>query len=71
MFSDDASGDYALSVVRDESQSKQYQAEIRQQAEQLRDIAENLREVFWISDPDKSRMLYVSLGDRACYPSGQ
>ena len=34
----------------------------RQQEERFRDLAETIREVFWICDPDLTKMLYISPG---------
>jgi len=33
---------------------------LRESEQRFREIAENIHEVFWMSDPDKRRMLYVS-----------
>jgi PAS domain S-box-containing protein len=49
-----------VSVVRDVTNWKNRDREIRESEERFRQIAENIGEVFWMSDPQKSRMLYVS-----------
>jgi PAS domain S-box-containing protein len=33
---------------------------LREGEELLRQVTENIREVFWISDPEKTRILYIS-----------
>lgn len=38
------------------------QAELRQSEERFRQLAESITEVFWMTDPDKQEMLYVSPG---------
>jgi PAS domain S-box-containing protein len=35
---------------------------LRESEERFRQLAENIREVFWLSTPDKSRIIYVSPG---------
>lgn len=46
-----------LSVLEDEKQAGQ---RLRQSEEKFRQLAENINEVFWISDPVKHSILYVS-----------
>lgn len=38
------------------------EAALRESEEQLRQIAENTHQIFWISDPESARLLYVSPG---------
>lgn len=53
---------YYLPMVVDISEHKEAQAALRESEEKYRQIAENIREVFWMADADLSRMFYVSQG---------
>ena len=53
---------YVVTVVRDVSVRKRDEQRLRQSEARFRDLAETITEVFWISDPPKSRILYVSPG---------
>ena len=57
-FNDQPAG--LLSVVRDVTESKQAQEALQDSEERFRQLADNIREVFWMSTPDKSKMIYVS-----------
>ena len=46
-----------LSVVEDEKRAGQ---SLRQSEERFRDLAENINEVFWMTDPAMRQMIYVS-----------
>ena len=46
-----------LSVLEDEKKSAR---ELRESEERFRQLAENINEVFWITDLEKNRMLYIS-----------
>jgi PAS domain S-box-containing protein len=46
-----------LSTIEDEKRAGQ---KMRESEEKFRQLAENINEVFWISDPQKNRILYVS-----------
>lgn len=54
--------DYIVSVVRDISLRKQAEAALRASEERFRELAENIHEVFWIADPTRERVFYVSPG---------
>ncbi len=41
---------------------KKAEEQLRQSEERFRQLAENITEVFWMSDPDKNRVLYISPG---------
>ncbi|MBI4402503.1 MAG: PAS domain S-box protein, partial [Nitrospirae bacterium] len=41
---------------------KRAEAALRESQEQFRQLAENIREVFWMTDPEKNRMIYISPG---------
>ena len=51
---------YAISIIRDLSAKVDQEQALRDSERRFRELAENLREVFWISSPDKSAMEYVS-----------
>ena len=46
-----------LSVLEDEQQAGQ---NLRESEQRFRQLAENIHEVFWITDPAKEQMLYIS-----------
>jgi PAS domain S-box-containing protein len=50
----------ALIQQRDISVRKRAEAALRQSEELFRQIAENIGEVFWMTDPQKNQMLYIS-----------
>lgn len=52
--------EYIVSVVRDISLRKKADFELRASEERFRQLAENIHEVFWITDPNKQEILYVS-----------
>lgn len=47
-------------TLKDETYRKQAEEALRENEERLRQMAENIAEVFWMSSPDKTRMIYVS-----------
>jgi diguanylate cyclase (GGDEF)-like protein/PAS domain S-box-containing protein len=47
-------------VIYDKTSVKQAEYKLRQSDLRLRQLAENIREVFWITTPDKNRMFYIS-----------
>ncbi len=53
-------GHIIVVIARDISERKQAEAELRNSHERFRQIAENIREVFWVTDPDQTEMLYIS-----------
>ena len=56
----DPSGPAIQVILRDITQRKRAEAALRESEERFREIAETIDEVFWISSPDKKRMIYVS-----------
>jgi two-component system, cell cycle sensor histidine kinase and response regulator CckA len=51
---------FAISIVRDISERRERDEVLRRSEARFRELAENLRQVFWISDPEKSIMEYVN-----------
>ena len=49
-----------LVVARDTTESQRMQSELKSSLERFRQIAEHIREVFWITDLEKREILYVS-----------
>jgi PAS domain S-box-containing protein len=49
-----------LSVMRNITESKQAQEALQDSEERFRQLADNIREVFWMSNIDKSKIIYVS-----------
>ena len=59
-FTDQRGRRYAVSIVHDMTETHEYLRTIRESEERFRQIAENLREVFWIADPGRNGVEYVS-----------
>jgi PAS domain S-box-containing protein len=49
-----------LATVRDITKRKQAEERLQQSERRFRQLAENINEVFWIVDPNKNEVLYVS-----------
>ncbi len=52
----------AIGTCQDISERKRADQKLRESEERFRQLAENIHEVFWITDPSKSQMLYISPG---------
>lgn len=49
-------------VIVDMTERKRIEAALRESEERFHQLAEQIREVFWLSDPEKNRIYYVSPG---------
>jgi diguanylate cyclase (GGDEF)-like protein/PAS domain S-box-containing protein len=53
-------GHIIVVIARDVTERNRVEAELRSSHERFRQITENIREVFWVTDPEKNMMLYIS-----------
>lgn len=51
-----------LGIARDITDRRRSEETLRQSEQRFRQVVENIREVFWMSDPSKGTMLYISPG---------
>ncbi len=56
----DPAGPAVQVILRDITERKRTETTSRESEERFRQIAESIDEVFWITSPDKDRMIYVS-----------
>jgi PAS domain S-box-containing protein len=52
----------ALEIHRNEMERLRVESSLRESEGRFRQLAENIREVFWLSTPDKAQIIYVSPG---------
>ena len=52
----------AVVVFRDISERKEAEYAVQESQERFRQLAEHIREVFWITNPEKTRVIYISPG---------
>jgi two-component system cell cycle sensor histidine kinase/response regulator CckA len=50
----------ASSIARDVTERKRVERELLESEERFRELTENIHEVFWVSDLEKTQMIYVS-----------
>src|SRR5208337_1505217 len=60
-------GGCVFAFMRDITERKQTERALRASEEQFRQLADNIREVFWMSDPAKNEIIYVSPGYEAIW----
>ena len=53
---------YYSGIIRDISERKKAERAVQEGQERFRQLAEHIRGVFWITDPSKQNMLYISPG---------
>jgi PAS domain S-box-containing protein len=52
----------ATAMLASDQERERYLSALRESEERFRELAENIDEVFWMTSPDKDRLLYVSPG---------
>ena len=53
---------YLSGIIRDISERKRTELAVQESQEQFRQLTKYIREVFWMTDPAKHQMLYISSG---------
>ena len=53
---------YYSGIIRDMTERKKAERTVQESQERFRQLAEHISEVFWMTDPDKQHMLYISSG---------
>jgi PAS domain S-box-containing protein len=52
--------DYVVAIARDITERRRSELALRESDARFRELAENIQEVFWITDPAKNQMVYIS-----------
>jgi PAS domain S-box-containing protein len=60
IISPDGTAQQMLGIAADITTRKHAEKALRQSEERFRQIAENIREVFWITEPSDNKLLYIS-----------
>ncbi|MFB6345380.1 MAG: PAS domain S-box protein [bacterium] len=60
VLDDSGEPEYFVSVIEDITERKQTEQELKKSEEKFRELAENIQQVFWLSDSEKDELLYVS-----------
>ncbi len=55
-------GTFYSGIIRDITERKRAEDTLRESQERFRQLAEHIREVFWLTDPEKNQMIYISPG---------
>ncbi len=51
---------FGITVIRNADKKRKVEMELRESESKFKQLAENINEIFFLSDPDKKKMLYIS-----------